>query len=206
MTPQRPQMAAVPNTAPVPHAPAPGGNMYNPPRPVETYTLPDSVNAQIPDEVRQQFHRDDQGRILFCTAPPLNRERPGVAPENVGLGHSMRYLSSIREHRAERTRNRKERDEAAAEEQRKRRAADQADKRELKELWMRKMGVALSDWLEDMDRGTKMLKESLGGWDSKAYEDEEVEKKREREAKEKAEAEKSGTGGGATTAAEGAAQ
>ncbi|KAI9827159.1 MAG: hypothetical protein M1832_005295 [Thelocarpon impressellum] len=63
------------------------GNTYVPPKPVEVYQLNDAANVSIPPEVRQRFQRDEQGRLLFFTAPPLDNSK-----EAGGLGHSVRYL------------------------------------------------------------------------------------------------------------------
>lgn len=66
---------------------------YRDPAPIEVYILPDQANLSIPLEVREQYQRDEQGRVLFFTAPPV-----AVAPEEqsggqVGGGHSIRYLA-----------------------------------------------------------------------------------------------------------------
>lgn len=65
---------------------------YKAPQPVEVYILNDHANASIPPEIREQFQRDEHGRVLFFTAPPINVEpvvhRPGRA-----LGHSAQYLA-----------------------------------------------------------------------------------------------------------------
>lgn len=53
----------------------------------------DHANASIPPEIREQFQRDEQGRILFFTAPPLNTPTfANNADQN--LGHSARYLAA----------------------------------------------------------------------------------------------------------------
>lgn len=55
------------------------------------YHLSDSANASIPEDIREQFQRDDQGHVLFFTAPPLDvlpPTKPGPA-----LGHTARYLA-----------------------------------------------------------------------------------------------------------------
>ncbi|KAI9822882.1 MAG: hypothetical protein M1832_002907 [Thelocarpon impressellum] len=64
------------------------GNTYVPPKPVEVYHLSDAANASIPSDVRERFQRDEQGRVLFFTAPPLDNSK-----EASGLGHSVRYLA-----------------------------------------------------------------------------------------------------------------
>lgn len=55
------------------------------------YHLSDSANASIPEDIREQFQRDEQGHVLFFTAPPLDvlpPTKPGAA-----LGHTARYLA-----------------------------------------------------------------------------------------------------------------
>lgn len=64
-----------------------GGSPYVPPKPSEVYILNDSANFSIPPDVRERYHRDAQGRILFFTAPPLD------VGESKALGHSVRYLA-----------------------------------------------------------------------------------------------------------------
>lgn len=71
--------------------PPPSG--YKAPQPVEVYVLSDHANANIPQEVREQFQRDEKGRILFFTAPPLNVDQP-LSKEGRALGHSARYLAA----------------------------------------------------------------------------------------------------------------
>lgn len=70
-----------------------GSNAYNPPRPVEVYHLSDVANASIPISIREQFHRDEQGRILFFTAPPLDVS-PVPEATKKQLGHSLKYLAA----------------------------------------------------------------------------------------------------------------
>lgn len=91
---------------------APGhGTVYNPPRLPEVYTLTDNVNETLPADVRQSFQHDADGRILFFTAPPLDRPHKGVSSESSGLGHSAQYLAGRKEWLAEREKKRKERGE-----------------------------------------------------------------------------------------------
>lgn len=66
-------------------------NVYNPPRTIEVYTLPEPANHAIPKEVRDQFRTDEKGRVLFFTAPPL-AVNP-VPADKQKLGHSLRYLA-----------------------------------------------------------------------------------------------------------------
>jgi chromatin structure-remodeling complex subunit RSC1/2 len=62
-------------------------------QPNEVFILSDQANAAIPPEIREQFQQDENGRILFFTAPPLNA--PKLAnKEDRTLGHSARYLAA----------------------------------------------------------------------------------------------------------------
>lgn len=72
-------------------APPPAG--YKAPQIPEVYVLSDHANASIPHEVREQFQRDDKGRVLFFTAPPLNVDH-SLTSDGRSLGHSARYLAS----------------------------------------------------------------------------------------------------------------
>lgn len=53
----------------------------------------DHANASIPQDIREQFQRDEKGRVLFFTAPPLNVDQP-LNKEGRVLGHSARYLAA----------------------------------------------------------------------------------------------------------------
>jgi chromatin structure-remodeling complex subunit RSC1/2 len=53
----------------------------------------DHANASIPPAIREQFQRDEKGRVLFFTAPPLNVEQP-LTKNGRPLGHSARYLAA----------------------------------------------------------------------------------------------------------------
>jgi chromatin structure-remodeling complex subunit RSC1/2 len=66
---------------------------YKAPQPVEVYVMADHANASIPLEIREQFQRDEKGRVLFFTAPPLNVEEP-LTKDGRALGHSARYLAA----------------------------------------------------------------------------------------------------------------
>lgn len=92
--------------------------VYNPnaPRPVEVFHLSDAANAAIPEDIRDQFHCDDHGRVLFFSAPPVDF----IPPSKQKLGHSLKYLATKEEHQKrveERKRKlaveQKEQDEAA---------------------------------------------------------------------------------------------
>ncbi|CRG83281.1 Chromatin structure-remodeling complex subunit RSC1 [Talaromyces islandicus] len=81
---------------------------YNPnaPRPVEVFHLSDIANAAIPADIRQQFHCDDRGHVLFFSTPPMD-----VVPNtNPKLSHSLKYLAA----KAAKEKKRKLREEQAA--------------------------------------------------------------------------------------------
>ncbi|KAL4864971.1 hypothetical protein BDV12DRAFT_175364 [Aspergillus spectabilis] len=71
--------------------------VYNPnaPRPVEVFHLSDTANAAIPADIREQFHCDDQGHVLFFSSPPLD---VGSTVQQK-LGHSLKYLAAKEERR-----------------------------------------------------------------------------------------------------------
>jgi chromatin structure-remodeling complex subunit RSC1/2 len=172
-------MAPAPSVAAHPHANP--GHVYNVPRAPEVYTLSDPIDQAIPNEVREQFQRDESGRVLFFTAPPLDRRaNHGVAEQYAGLGHSVRHLASIKQLREERARKRKERDEALAREQeaskkRAAAAAAAAEKEEKEEASVRRDAEAeararyemlekvMLAWAAEIERGTKVLDEAIGG-------------------------------------------
>lgn len=87
---------------------------YKAPQPVEVYILNDHANASIPPEIREQFQRDEQGRVLFFTAPPLNAPS-AVKKEDKSLGHSARYLAAKASRDAMRAAKRKAAEADAAE-------------------------------------------------------------------------------------------
>lgn len=94
------------------------GQQYNPPNPPKVFTMPEVIEAQIPPEVREQFHRDDQGRILLFSSPPRPPPAPsGVAPDFLPPEHSVRYLAQMKKFRAQREALRAERTERQQQEQ-----------------------------------------------------------------------------------------
>ncbi|KAF2018342.1 Bromodomain-containing protein [Aaosphaeria arxii CBS 175.79] len=110
---------------------------YKAPQPVEVYVLSDHANSQIPPEIREQFQRDEQGRILFFTAPPLNTTSV-VKKEGSALGHSAKYLAAKAKKEALRAEKRKAQAAGADESEAatKRACVEASDKfnRELSEL------------------------------------------------------------------------
>ncbi|KAF3479926.1 chromatin structure-remodeling complex protein RSC1 [Arthroderma uncinatum] len=95
--PQPAQPYSVPHNFPsyqgsrLPQAPIPPP-IYNPnaPRSVETFHLRGGLDQSIPKEIRDQFQKDDKGRVLFFGVPPLDV----VPASHQGLSHSLKYLAS----------------------------------------------------------------------------------------------------------------
>ena len=138
--------------------------MYNPPRPPEVYTLPDTVNEVLDTTIRQQFQHDESGRLLFFTTPPIDRPQNGVSPSSTGLGHSARYLAGRSEWLAERELKRKARDEDAAVHAQKRGSMDV--EREMDDELAAQAVGAMGNWLKRFDSDTKQWEKEAGltGW------------------------------------------
>jgi chromatin structure-remodeling complex subunit RSC1/2 len=136
-------------------------NAYNPPRTIEVYTLPDSAVSSIPADIRSQFHRDEAGRVIFYTTPPLDVN--AIQEGAQALGHSLRYL-------ADKTRG-KEADEkkrkayviqleSEASDRLKRMRADDDGKQH----WIRDQKLkALQKWCRDMNKSTNELYQQMHG-------------------------------------------
>lgn len=119
----QPTPYAAPYSTSRPHAAAP---VYNPnaPRAVEVFHLSDAANAAIPADIRQQFHCDERGHVLFFSAPPLDI----IIPARPELAHSLRYLARKEErqkHVAERKRKREEEEKQRADEEKRQRASEE---------------------------------------------------------------------------------
>jgi len=90
LTYQQPACTIPPNPNTYGARPSTATNYRDPP-PIEVYILPDQANLSIPSEVREQYQRDEDGRVLFFTAPPVMSEDTTDAGKP--LGHSVRYLA-----------------------------------------------------------------------------------------------------------------
>lgn len=79
------------------HVPTTAG-LVNPnaPRPIEVFHLSDAANTAIPADIREQFHTDDRGRVLFFSSVPLDV----ASSTQQTLGHSLKYLATKEEHRS----------------------------------------------------------------------------------------------------------
>lgn len=152
------------HTVPRPAAPAATssgapGNAYNPPRAVEVYTLPEAANNQIPADIRAQFHVDDQGRVIFFTAPPLETS----SMEADGLSHSLRYLADKARRKEEMD---KKRDARAAELARVRAESSKRlrqHEQSGKDTFVEDNMKALRMWSDYMDKGTDEVYRELHG-------------------------------------------
>lgn len=167
-SPARAAVAPVPVPVPMPPAPAPGmhpqANTYNPPRPVEVYTLDDALNKSIPTEIREQFQRDERGRVLFFTQPPLDRAHRGLSSESAGLGHSVRYLADRARDIEDRRAKRRARDELRKEEERKKRQLDEEEAKAARAELIDAAGNALLGWVDTMNKENELLKKQYDGW------------------------------------------
>ncbi|KAL8784441.1 MAG: hypothetical protein Q9213_003964 [Squamulea squamosa] len=67
------------------------GATTNSVRPHEVFRLSEQANAQIPEEIRQQYQQDEHGNVLFFTAPPVDVLPP--TKEGSAMGHTARYLA-----------------------------------------------------------------------------------------------------------------
>ena len=91
---------------PAQYAPRPSTANYRDPPPIEVYTLPDQANLSIPREIREQYQRDEFGRVLFFTTPPVSVENGTGAAR----GHSVRYLAERARREETLAKKRQERD------------------------------------------------------------------------------------------------
>jgi chromatin structure-remodeling complex subunit RSC1/2 len=91
-TSQQPQpgTAAATSSTYAPRPPTATGSSYREGPAIETYILPDQANLSIPLEIRERYQRDDLGRVIFFTAPPVIPS----APTGGVKAHSVRYLAA----------------------------------------------------------------------------------------------------------------
>ncbi|PNS21927.1 Chromatin structure-remodeling complex subunit rsc1 [Sphaceloma murrayae] len=213
-TPQVPRhqpLQPLPATAgaiPGPFQPTPSAASYRGPATVEVYTLPETADAGIPDEIRYLFHTDEAGKVLFFAAPPvwqeggmksLGLETKGEGEGEEVLGHSARYLAAklrrrqeVEDRRRERGRERevkrearekRERDERGEVETEVMRAKRRAVERVGELLGSEVMGTYQSlfggEWKRELERRQGELE---AVWEEKGRREEEVVRaRRERE-------------------------
>ena len=120
---------------------------YKAPQPVEVYVLNDHANSSIPQDIREQFQRDERGRVLFFTAPPLNVDQP-LTKEGRALGHSARYLAAKAKKDALKSAKRKAEEADAHEREEAAKKAKVADEKRLKQA-VSELGTKALQALED---------------------------------------------------------
>ncbi|KAK9463324.1 uncharacterized protein V1516DRAFT_667456 [Lipomyces oligophaga] len=86
---------------------------YNPPPPPpSTFTLPDYITDKIPAQTAALFQKDESGKLLWFSVPPVDTCHIYVLPNNPSkgfVGHSVEFLSrrkSIMENRKRRAEQR----------------------------------------------------------------------------------------------------
>jgi chromatin structure-remodeling complex subunit RSC1/2 len=140
------------------------------PRPYEVYRFMDpAAEAQIPPEIRSQFQRDDQGRVLWFSAASRDRSaNKGLAPEYANLGHSVSHLANIGDIREERRRKRKERDETLARDAQpnKKASADRATGlvEEAADVKQAMLETVLANFAETLEQANKVFEEDIAGF------------------------------------------
>lgn len=148
-----------------------GSNAYNPPKTPEVYTLTDRDNATIPNNIRDQFPRDDQGRVLFFTTPPVDLGNSQVLIEPRSTpGNSLRYQAKIIRENRERRKAAKEQEEA--------RAKARADQLAMFSTWTQEQLTEIADlylqlWAKNLDNtNIEWYKRTYGpGWEEVKEED-----------------------------------
>lgn len=73
----------------------------------DVFILPDHVNASIPDEIRDQFPQDDQGRMLFFTKPPVDTRSVLTGRSDGDKNKPLVHTAKFQEAKAELQRRRK---------------------------------------------------------------------------------------------------
>ncbi|KIN00995.1 hypothetical protein OIDMADRAFT_198053 [Oidiodendron maius Zn] len=146
-------------------------NVYNPPRQSEIYTLSETANSAIPADVRNQFHKDDYGKVLFFTAPPLNVDP--VPPKAQVLGHSLRYLADKARNKETDEKKRKARDARLEQEATERTKKMRVEEEGVTQFICDQKAKIFKNWAADIDRGTDELYKRLHGenWEAMRKED-----------------------------------
>ena len=140
------------------------GRHFEPPKSAEVFVLYDHVNASIPEDVRNNFHRDSEGRIIWYSAPPVLREKPTLSG---GIsGHSLRYLAKKARDEEILARKRKEREGEREEEGREKKRKIEEDNEKLREEAERLLEVGIKLTAEKMQKGTEALYRGMFGHDA----------------------------------------
>ena len=133
-------------------------NIYNPPRPPEVYTLPNSVNDTLYEDIRQTFQHDSAGRVLFFAGPPLNRPVKRVSPQDEGVGHSVKYLAGRIEWLADRQKKRRWRKMSKATSS----SLASHDSGSIEHATQAAATSALNGWLQAFDEGAVRWQQKAG--------------------------------------------
>lgn len=151
-------MAPTPGNA----APAPQQqqNAYNPPRPIDVFTLADAANDAIPEDLRKAYQTDEQGRVLLFTAPPAAHHE--LSRESAGLAHSARYLEGLDGWREEREGKRRARDQQRAEEAKRRKVGGEEAAAARDERVMDRAAEVLVGYFKAHEETTKRIRTEVG--------------------------------------------
>lgn len=141
--------------------PVASANTYNPPRPIEVFHLTDNQNTSIPQDIREQFQRDEFGHVLFFTAPPLDVSR--IPERTAKLGHSLKYLAKKARNEEALKLKRKERDELKAVEAENSRKRARVEEQIQQESSMQLGLKALDVLSKNMELGTEKIYQDMYG-------------------------------------------
>lgn len=82
------------NMPPQLNRPAP--QVYNPPPPPSTFTLPDYITDRIPPDTAELYQKDENGKLLWFSVPPVDAmkvyELPNITGKGI-IGHSIEFLA-----------------------------------------------------------------------------------------------------------------
>ncbi|KAK9466672.1 hypothetical protein V1512DRAFT_286671 [Lipomyces arxii] len=85
--------------------------MYNPPPPPSTFTLPDYITDRIPPETADLYQKDDNGKLLWFSVPPIDAMRVAANGITSGVtGHTVEFLAHRKEIAEKRKRREHERE------------------------------------------------------------------------------------------------
>lgn len=136
--------------------------------------MSDTANAAIPPDVRSQFHRDEYGRVIFYTSPPL--DSTGMPESKQGLRHSLRYLADKARSKESDDKKRKALTQHLANEasellKRAKTTSEDKKSEELKEKL-----ADMVQWTRKMETGTDELYKQMHGEEWKVKRDEDLNK------------------------------
>ncbi|KAG5952091.1 hypothetical protein E4U53_001652 [Claviceps sorghi] len=136
-------------------------NIYNPPRPPEVYTLLNSANDTLHENIRGAYQHDSAGRVLFFAGPPLNRPVKRVSPQDEEFGHSVKYLSGRNGWMADREKKRRRKTSQGALARPASRGSEIT-----KDASIAGATTAMNEWLTAFDEGAGRWQRKVGleGW------------------------------------------